>query len=1268
MSQENSVLVEVAGTALLSTDGHDEYRRKLARITLDSMVQFVGLLDANGTVLEINRVALDAVGIALAEVEGKPFWTTFWWQVSPEINAELKEMIRRAAQGEFVRWDAEIYGRAGGKETIIIDASLMPVRDDRGKVVFITAEGRDITEKKAYEREIARQREELAKLDQLKTQFFANISHEFRTPLTLMLGPLEDLLAGADEHLSAAQRERLDMIHRNGLRMQKLVNSLLDFSRVEAGRIEAVYESVELGSLTADLASSFRAACDKAGIELVVDTAGFEGEAYVDRAMWEKIVLNLVSNAFKFTLEGQIRVSLTRVEDQAVLRVQDSGTGIPEAELPKIFDRFHRVANPHARTHEGTGIGLALVQELTRLHGGGIEVESTLGSGSVFSVSIPLGSKHLPTAHVHDARSQSSTATRADAFVSEASRWLRDAGDPEEQAIARSPYRLLVVDDNADMRDYLQRLLTSRYDVDLAGDGLEALAVAGQRAPNLILTDIMMPRMDGFELLQRIREHETLRAVPVIMLSARAGDEAQVEGLQTGADDYLVKPFSARELLARIATNLELARMRTQHAVQMSEEAQRLRILNRAAASIAANLELEPLVQTVTDAARELTNAEFAAFFYNVTDERAESYQLYTLSGARREDFEKFPHPRNTQVFAPTFNGEGIVRSGDIRKDARYGKNAPNSGPPPGHLPVVSYLAVPVIAPAGNVIGGLFLAHSQENRFTEQDELVVAGIAAQAAVAFEKASLYAAGKRAQAELQRLNELLEQRVSAEMAGRKLLADIVEGTDAFVQVVDLDFRWLAINKASADEFERIYGKRPQLGMSMVDVLDAWPEHQQAVREVWSRALAGEEFTSVGEFGHSSLDRRCYEMKFNVLRDKSGQRIGAYQFAYDVTERLHSEAKLAEAQAALRQAQKLEAMGQLTGGVAHDFNNLLTPIIGSLDLLQRRNIGGQREQRSIANALQSAERAKTLVQRLLAFARRQPLQTNAVDVRSVIDGMAELVGSISGPQISVAIDVPEALPYALADANQLEMAILNLSVNSRDAMERGGTLRISARANVLNARNSMSLPPGNYVCISVADTGVGMDEQVMARAIEPFFSTKGIGKGTGLGLSMVHGLLSQLGGAMTISSRPGVGTNVTLWLPQTDEALPTVPDLDAQGANAGVRATKRILLVDDEKLVRESANDMLTDLGFTVIEAESAEAALQQLEGGLQVDILVTDHLMPGMSGVELVHAVRERWPRIRAVIVSGYADIDGMAADLERLSKPFRQSEIASLLNG
>ena len=354
----------------------------------------------------------------------------------------------------------------------------------------------------------------------------------------------------------------------------------------------------------------------------------------------------------------------------------------------------------------------------------------------------------------------------------------------------------------------------------------------------------------------------------------------------------------------------------------------------------------------------------------------------------------------------------------------------------------------------------------------------------------------------------------------------------------------------------------------------------------------------------------------------------------------------------------------MGQLTGGVAHDFNNLLTPIMGSLDMLEKRGVGGPREQRLIDGALQSAERAKTLVQRLLAFSRRQPLQSQAVDVAELVRGMSELIGSTTGPQIRMSVDVAANLPRALADPNQLEMAILNLAVNARDAMPDGGTLRIAAEARPAGRRNKLGLSPGDYVCISVADTGIGMDAATLKRAVEPFFSTKGISKGTGLGLSMVHGLAAQLGGAVHLASQPGVGTNVELWLPSTDERL--VRTMDQSTATASTSASGKVLLVDDEDVARETTADMLAEMGFEIAQCTSGEEALAKLRAGFAADLLISDHLMPGMSGEDLAREVAALYPRTKTLIISGFADLEGISPEIPRLNKPFRQHELAAIL--
>jgi PAS domain S-box-containing protein len=384
-----------------------------------------------------------------------------------------------------------------------------------------------------------------------------------------------------------------------------------------------------------------------------------------------------------------------------------------------------------------------------------------------------------------------------------------------------------------------------------------------------------------------------------------------------------------------------------------------------------------------------------------------------------------------------------------------------------------------------------------------------------------------------------------------------------------------------------------------------------------------------------------------------------------ARDVTAEREAMAELARAQEALRQAQKMDAMGQLTGGVAHDFNNLLTPILGSLDMLQRRQAElDERSRRLIDGALQSAERARVLVQRLLAFARRQPLQPAPVDVARLIEGMGELIASTAGPRIRIVVEAPEALPPARGDVNQLEMALLNLAVNARDAMPDGGTLTIAAQARSVAEDEIPGLRAGAYVCLSVTDTGSGMDRETLARAVEPFFSTKGVGRGTGLGLSMVHGLAGQLGGALKINSTPGVGTQVELWLPKArarTAAAEAQHEGDALAAQAAVA-----LLVDDEDLVRTSAGDMLAELGYAVVEARSATEALSLVEAGLAPTLLVTDHLMPGMTGAELAAEIRHRLPDVLVLVISGYAEAEGLAASLPRLAKPFRQHELAAAL--
>jgi PAS domain S-box-containing protein len=448
-----------------------------------------------------------------------------------------------------------------------------------------------------------RRAEELAELDRAKTTFFSNISHEFRTPLTLIMGPVEELRARLAAQDLAAQdlaaqdlaaqdpaagdpriREELEVIQRNGLRLGKLVNTLLDFSRIEAGRMEARFEPVDLAAFTADLASVFRSAMDRAGLAFGVDCGELPAEVYIDREMWEKVVLNLLSNALKFTFDGTVSLSLRAEGSHAVLRVSDTGSGIAAAEMPRLFERFHRIPSARSRSNEGSGIGLALVRELVGLHGGTITAQSTEGAGTTFTVRLPFGHEHLPEENLAAAGPELISAV-ADPFLAEALRWL-PADQPAEPTLAADQMggpprwdlagrdlagrgaraRVLLADDNADMRGYLQRLLQPGYQVTAVADGREALDAVRAQPFDLVISDVMMPGLDGLQLVAELRANSRAPNLPVLLLSARAGQEAAIEGLEAGADDYLVKPFSAAELLARVRATVELARLRSHHA------------------------------------------------------------------------------------------------------------------------------------------------------------------------------------------------------------------------------------------------------------------------------------------------------------------------------------------------------------------------------------------------------------------------------------------------------------------------------------------------------------------------------------------------------------------------------------------------------------------------------------------------------------------------------------------------------------------------------
>ena len=585
------------------------------------------------------------------------------------------------------------------------------------------------------------------------------------------------------------------------------------------------------------------------------------------------------------------------------------------------------------------------------------------------------------------------------------------------------------------------------------------------------------------------------------------------------------------------------------------EERRALEVLNRAGSALSMETDLHRLVQIVTDAGVELTHAEFGAFFYNVEDERGESYMLYTLSGAPADAFSKFPMPRNTEVFAPTFNGEGIVRSDDITKDPRYGRNAPRKGMPEGHLPVRSYLAVPVTARDGKVIGGLFFGHASVGVFTERSERGLTGLAAEAAVAIDNVYLAQAAQRE----------ISERTRAEEALRHLNANLE-------------------------------------------------------REVAERT-----------------------------------------------------AQLRTNEEALRQAQKMEAVGQLTGGVAHDFNNILQVIVGNLEIIRRLvPADAGRIQRSAEQALNGAKQASSLTQRLLAFSRRQPLDPKPVDVSSLMSGISELLNRSLGETISVEIVSGAGLWKIEVDANALESAILNLAVNARDAMPQGGRLTIetmNAYVDEIYATLHAEVVPGQYVLISVSDTGVGMEPETIKRAFEPFFTTKPVGQGTGLGLSQVYGFVKQSGGHIKIYSELGQGTTVKIYLPRLQRSV-NEQDAHASFPMPEGNAHETILVVEDDDNVRTYSVDALRDLGYRVIEAPDGPSAIRLLETGTPVDLLFTDVVLPGgMTGAQVAAQARELRPGLKVLFTTGYArnaifHHGRLDKGVQLITKPFSFSDLAA----
>ncbi|MBH3439942.1 GAF domain-containing protein [Pseudomonas luteola] len=858
----------------------------------------------------------------------------------------------------------------------------------------------------------------------------------------------------------------------------------------------------------------------------------------------------------------------------------------------------------------------------------------------------------------------------------------------------------------------------------------------------------------------------------------------------------------------------------------------RFEILNRIGARLAAELDLDKLVQEATDAAVALIQAQFGAFFYNVLNEQGESYMLYTLSGVPREAFANFPMPRKTTVFGPTFKGEGIVRSDDITQDARYGKNMPYTGMPPGHLPVRSYLAVPVVSRSSEVLGAMFFGHAEPGMFTEEHEYLLDGIAGQAAIAIDNARLFRKAQNELAERKRaeqlahersnrlelLSEAIEKAPSAHTleelieivshAARRLSnADGVaivlrEGDQCFYAaeitpeplwkgqrfaITDCISGWAMTHLETAvipdvqDDprlIKRFYTPTFIKSLVMVPLVSDgrataaigayWArlhtpepaeiatlealaraagavlkrlEAEQALRKLnetleaqvaertadrdrmwrlstdvmlvarfdgtitaanpaWKTLFGWNEKELIGrsyfDFTHpddrqrtlaetESLAKGITTMRFeNRYLRKDGSygwlswiAVPDGTLIHAVGREITAEKEQAEAlrmaEEALRQSQKMEALGQLTGGIAHDFNNLLTGIIGSLDIMQTRLAQGRVEaiERYAKAAMTSANRAAALTHRLLAFARRQPLDPKPVNVNKLVVSMEDLLHRTLGESIQMELVTVGGLWITLCDANQLESAILNLAINARDAMPNGGRLVIetcNAYLDQAYTSRQRNIKPGQYVCISVTDTGVGMPRKVIERAFDPFFTTKPIGQGTGLGLSMIYGFIRQSEGHATIYSEVGIGTTVKLYLPRFQGSHEE--DREETGLTDTYRTEhgETVLIVEDEPIVRELIVEVLKDLGYKALQAHDGPSGLKIIQSSQPIDLLITDIGLPGLNGRQLADAARELRSDLKVLFITGYAENATLASGflepgMEMVTKPFAVEKLA-----
>jgi PAS domain S-box-containing protein len=929
-----------------------------------------------------------------------------------------------------------------------------------------------------------RRTEALAELDRAKSHFFSNVSHELRTPLTLLLGPMEESLRGPRR---ALEGDNLEVAHRNALRLLKLVNTLLDFSRIEAGRLQASFQRVDLPALTRDVAAVFKTILERAGLRFVVDCPPLAEEVYVDPSLWEKVLLNLLSNAYKFTFEGEVRVRLRSGDHRVQLEVADTGTGIPEKELPRLFERFHRIHGAKARSYEGSGIGLALVKEIILLHGGTVAVESHEGKGTTFRIELPTGKEHLPKERTGTAAEVSGTSPVIAPFVQEAASWTAVPAargtDPTPSRPAPVTERILVVDDNPDMRSYVERLLRGRWVVETAADGVDALARARDKVPDLVLSDVMMPRLDGLGLLEALRKDERTRTLPVILLSARAGEESRIEGLDWGADDYLVKPFSAAELIARVSSHLKLARLRRE-----SESARR---------------QSEDLVRTALGAGRMF------AWELNLETGQAHVSEGVTPVIGAPQDLSKeqaWPnvHPEDEPAIRSTMKA-AIQHAGTFSHQVRFRRFDTGEW---------IWLEVRGEAPR-DADGAVRRIVGLAIDVTERERVESA-------------------------------LRESERSLRSRSEEILA-IMESTPAFVWVAqDPDGHSIVGNRASYE----LLRMEPGTNASATPFSGPAPSHfrifedgrllqpedypiQRALRE--GRAIRNYEERLVYD------DGTAVDLLGNVvpLRNPNGSVRGAVAAFVDVTKLKSVEAEIRALNSSLetkvrvrtaRMAEALQELETFAYTVAHDLRGPLRAMSQFTDILvedyaPRLGAEGEAYARRIGEA---AERMDRLTRDLLEYSRvaRTHVALEPLNIRPVVD---EVLASLQSDVRQSGGKVDVALGSESVNANRflLCQALTNLIGNAVKFSRPGVPPEVIVRCSPADS---------GRLRLWVEDRGIGIDPSHFPKLFQVFerLDPQGPYKGTGIGLAIVRKAVERMSGKVGVESEMGKGSRFWIELP--------------------------------------------------------------------------------------------------------------------------------------